>query len=374
MSAIIREPIATPVLVVERGILESNLREMADLAAARGVELWPHAKTHRMPALASLQLEHGAAGLCVAKLGEAEGFADAGARRILVAYPVVGHDKARRALALAERIDLTLGTDSLEGATALARVFADAGRRARVMLAVDTGLGREGVLPRDAPALAARLAGLDGLELVGLYTHEGSAYAAADPADLDRRARAAAESMVAVAERIRAAGIPLEHVSLGCSASARAVLDVPGVTQVRPGIYAVNDLGQIALGVATEATTAIRVVATVVSRAAADRGCLDAGSKALGADLLLASAYRDEFPGYGLVVGHPGWVIEKLSEEHGWLRWTSEDEPTPLPVGERVEIIPTHACVAFAALRRATVVEDGRAVGTWDALGPGSSE
>nr|MDQ2698425.1 hypothetical protein [Actinomycetota bacterium] len=77
--------------------------------------------------------------------------------------------------------------------------------------------------------------------------------------------------------------------------------------------------------------------------------------------------------GYGLLVGHRGWVIDKLSEEHGWLRWIGGGEPSPLPVGTRVEIVPNHACVVFSALRRASVVQGGAVVATWDGFGPGSS-
>lgn len=366
------DELATPVLVIDRRVLESNLDEVAALAADAGVELLPHAKTHRMADIGMLQLARGAQGLTVAKVGEAERFVDAGATRILVAYPLVGAGVAARLLALADRADLTVGVDSVVAAESLGRVFAAAGRSLPVLLAIDSGLGREGVDPAAASGVAAGIHAVDGVELVGIFTHEGSVYGSL-PADVEAASRAVAERMVALAGEIRADGIPLPIVSLGSSTSVRAVIGVPGVTQVRPGIYAVNDLGQVALRTATLETTAIRVHTTVVSRGGPDRGCLDAGSKALGADLLPASAIRTEYPGYGLILGHPGWTIDRLSEEHGWLRWTGDGEPTPLPVGTRVEVVPNHACVVFSALRRASVVLDGEVVDTWDGFGPGSS-
>ena len=365
---------STPALLIDLPTLKVNLDEMVAIARAEGVELFPHAKTHRMTELANLQLERGADGLCVAKLGEAEGFAAAGARRIFVAYPIVGEGKAERALALAATVDLTLGTDSVEAAASVGRVFARAGIRARLLLAIDSGLGREGVHPDAAPALAQSIAALDGVELVGIYTHEGTVYGAADASEVTARARSAGRTMVETAEAIRARGIPLPVVSVGSSASARAVAGVPGITQIRPGIYAVNDLGQIALGNADLASTAIRVVATVVSRPDARRACIDAGSKSLSADLLPASAHRGEYPGHGLLVNAPGWTIDRMSEEHGWLVWTGDREPTELRVGTVVEIVPNHACMAFAGLRRATVLEGGLVVDTWDGMGPGASE
>lgn len=366
--------IATPGLVIDRDILDHNLDEMAGIAAAAGVELFPHAKTHRMAEAGLRQIARGAHGLCVAKLGEAEAFAAAGIKRLFVANPIVGETSARRALTLARKVDLVLATDSVAGAKSIGDVFAKAGETARVMLAIDSGLGREGVPSDAAPDIAVAIAALPGIDLTGIYTHEGSTYAAKDAADLVRQAQAAGSLMVSTAEAIRARGIALPVVSLGASASARAVAQVKGVTQIRPGIYAFNDVGQIALGNATLATTAIRVMATVVSHPETGRACIDAGSKSLSTDLVPAVARRGDYPGMGLLVNAPGWVIERMSEEHGWLRWHGQGGPTPLPVGTRLEIVPNHVCMAFAMLRRASIVRDGAVIDRWEGFGPGSSE
>ncbi len=367
-------PVATPGLVLDLATLDHNLDEMAAIARSAKVELFPHAKTHRMAAVGVRQVERGADGLCVAKLGEAEAFASAGVRRLFVANPIVGKDKAERALALSRKVDLVLATDSEAAAASVGAVFAAAGATARMMLAIDYGLGREGVTADKAPDVAAAIHAVPGIELIGIYTHEGVTYGAKDLPDLAARARAAGEFMVGVAQSIRARGLPLPVVSLGASASAREVAHVEGVTQIRPGIYAFNDVGQIALGNATLDTTAVRVIATVVSHPDPDRACIDAGSKSLSTDLVPASAHRDEFPGMGLIVNAPGWVIEKMSEEHGWLRWHGEGAPVPLPIGMRLEIVPNHVCMAFAMLRRASVVERGKVVAHWDGFGPGASE
>ena len=374
MSSWLEAEAQTPALLLDRARLVRNLREMSEVARANRVELFPHAKTHRMVEFGRLQLTTGADGLCVAKLGEAEELAAAGVGRIFVAFPVVGAGKARRAAELAKLVDLTLGTDSVEGARDLGVSFSAAGRRARVMLAVDSGLGREGVAPADAPDLAEAIAGLDGVELVGIFTHEGTVYDAADRAELEASARRAGELMVRTAESIRARGIPVPTVSLGSSASARVVATVPGVTQIRPGIYAVNDRTQIVLGNADLESTAIRVVATVVSSFGGYRACIDAGSKALGSDLVMASAHRAKHPGFGHVVTAPGWVIGRVSEEHGWLHWAGDGSPSPLRVGSRLEIVPNHACMVFAALGKATVLEDEQTIAVWHGMGPGSSE
>ncbi|MBN9316828.1 MAG: alanine racemase [Devosia sp.] len=367
-------PVATPGLVIDLDVLDRNLDEMAAIARSAKVELFPHAKTHRMAEVGLRQIEHGADGLCVAKLGEAEAFAAAGVKRLFVANPIVGADKAKRALELSRTVDLMLATDSEAAAASIGATFVAAGTTARMMLAIDSGLGREGVTADKAPDVAAAIHAVPGVELVGIYTHEGTTYGAKDHPDLASRARAAGAFMVGVAETIRARGVPLPIVSLGASASAREVAHVPGVTQIRPGIYAFNDVGQIALGNASLDTTAIRVIATVVSHPEPERACIDAGSKSLSTDLVPASAHREDFPGMGLIVNAPGWVIERMSEEHGWLRWHGEGAPIPLPVGMRLEIVPNHVCMAFAMLRRASIVDHGRIVGHWDGFGPGASE
>lgn len=366
--------VATPGLALDLDILDRNLDEMAQIARSAGVELFPHAKTHRMAEIGRRQVARGADGLCVAKLGEAEAFAAAGIRRLFVANPIFGAEKAQRALALARRVDLVLATDSVAGAASLGETFAKAGEIARVMLAIDSGMGREGVPFSQAPDIAEAIHALSGIDLIGIYTHEGTTYGAKDTADLAQQARAAGLMMVGVAQAIRARGVRLPVVSLGASASARTVAHVPGVTQIRPGIYAFNDVGQIALGNATLETTAVRVMATVVSHPEAGRACIDAGSKSLSTDLVPAVARRDAFPGMGLIVNAPGWVIERMSEEHGWLRWHGAGAPPALLVGTRLEIVPNHVCMAFAMLRRASVVRDAAVIERWDGFGPGSSE
>ncbi|QIG49365.1 hypothetical protein G5V57_17525 [Nordella sp. HKS 07] len=106
----------------------------------------------------------------------------------------------------------------------------------------------------------------------------------------------------------------------------------------------------------------------------AGRASIDAGSKSLSTDLDPAMARRDAYPGMGLIVNGPGWVIERMSEEHGWLRWHGAGEPTALPVGMRLEIFPNHVCMVFAMLRRASIMRDGMVVERWDGFGPGASE
>ncbi|HND62765.1 MAG TPA: alanine racemase, partial [Opitutaceae bacterium] len=135
----------TPLVLVDLPRLEANLRGMQEACDRHGVELRPHIKTHKMVEVARRQLALGAKGLTCAKLGEAEAMLPAGPRSLFVAHSLVDPGQARRVAALAEQVDdFRVAVTSEVHAAALARVAAAAGRKLAVMLAIDTGLGREG--------------------------------------------------------------------------------------------------------------------------------------------------------------------------------------------------------------------------------------
>jgi D-serine deaminase-like pyridoxal phosphate-dependent protein len=365
--------VETPALVVDLDIFESNLVEMAAVAREAGVDLLPHTKTHRTPELAMMQLATGAAGLTAATVDEVEALVAAGAERVFLAYPLVGDAKIRRLLALPESARIAVATDSLEGARAIAARFAERGREAELFLIIDSGLHRVGVEPQDAPGLAVEIGRLDGLSLRGVMTHEGWVYGAEDDAALVAHADHAAKLMVETAAAITAVGPRIESVSLGASCSAREVATQPGVTEIRPGIYAFNDLGQVGLGLVDPSRCAARIEATVVSHPVPDRACIDAGSKVLSRDFPPGKRPRELYPGFGVLVGLPGWQIAIMSEEHGWLRWVGEGVPTPLEIGRRVQIIPNHVCTAFSSAGQSVGVRAGEVVGVWPILPRGGT-
>ncbi|MFF5205731.1 alanine racemase [Streptosporangium sp. NPDC000396] len=307
----------TPALVVDLDIVEANIAEMAAVAERHAVRLRPHAKAHKMPDLARLQLDAGAAGITCAKLGEAEVMADAGFDDILLAYPVVGPLKLDRLRALRERARVRVSLDSVEVAEGLSALGG-----IEVLVEVDTGLGRLGRPPGEPTARLVRdIARIPGIEVVGLLTHAGHSYRAADP-----RAAAVHEvsSLVETAGLCRDLG--LREISVGSTPTARHAAAVPGVTEIRPGAYVFNDGMTIRAGAATEDTVAARVVTTVVARPAPDRFVVDAGSKTLGA-------------GEGTAVaGRPDLTLAFLSDEHGV--WYGEGPQ----IGDRLELIPFHIC------------------------------
>jgi D-serine deaminase-like pyridoxal phosphate-dependent protein len=346
----------TPCVVVDLDVVERNVERMAARARAAGVRLRPHAKTHKVPELGRLQLAAGASGLSLAKTGEAEVFADAGFDDLFLAYPIVGAGKGRRLLALADRIRLAVGVDSVEGASSLGDVFHDAGRRLDVLLKVDCGYHRVGVPPETAAAAARRIAELPGITLRGVFTHGGHAYLATATADVEAIARSEGEILAAAADSLRREGLSVGEVSVGSTPTARVAMAVPGVTECRPGNYVYHDASQVSLGTCAVEDCAMTVVATVVSVPAAERAVLDCGSKTLSTDPL-----RPRPGGHGWILGRRS-RLDSLSEEHGVVRVEPGEE---FQVGERVRVLPNHACVVSNLHDRIVLVRGDRVEGEW---------
>jgi D-serine deaminase-like pyridoxal phosphate-dependent protein len=358
----------TPALLIDLDVLERNLAEMQAVADASGVRLRPHTKTHKCPEIARMQLGAGAAGVTVAKLGEAEVMADAGVDDVLIAYPLVGDAKLARLRALAERAHVRVTTDSVEVAEGLGRVGRDLGRDLPVLVEVDTGLHRVGLPPGEPTvALVRELARLDGIEVVGLLTHAGHAYRSRNAEELRATAEREGLDLVETAERCAAEGIALREISVGSTPTARVVAGIAGVTEIRPGTYAFNDVQQMRLGVASEATCAARVLTTVVAHPAEDRFVLDAGTKAFTSD----GGDGPPFPGRGVVVGRLELVLDFMNEEHAVGHRTGADD---VQIGDRLEVIPLHVCSAVNMFDEATGVRGGEVVRSLAIAGRGKMQ
>lgn len=345
----------TPCVLIDLDRLERNVARMADAARAAGVALRPHGKTHKLPEVARLQRAAGARGLTLAKVGEAEVFAEHGFDDIFLAYPIVGADKARRLLRLAERIRVAVGADSLEGARTLGDVFAAAGRRLEVLLKVDVGARRVGVPPERARDTAVRLAALPGLALRGVFTHAGQSYHCDAAEALRDVGLHEAEALCGAAAELRRAGLPCDVVSVGSTPTALHSMRA-GVTETRPGTYVYYDATQASLGACRLEDCALTVLATVVSVPAPERAVVDAGSKSLTSDPL-----RPQPGGHGWIAGRQSRV-QRLSEEHGVIETAAGEA---FRVGERVQIVPNHACPVSNLFDRVFAVRGERVEAVW---------
>lgn len=332
------EAVPTPFVFIDRAILERNIANMAGLAKANGVGLRPHTKTHKIAAIAKTQLQAGATGLTVAKLGEAQAFISAGIHAsYMVAQPFFGAEKTRWLMQLAETNELLACVDSVELAEAMGCVAAQQVKTIDTVLIVDTDYGRFGVNWRNAAKFAEQIAKLNGVRFRGIRSHDGRTYRAPTSEERKQAAYEEASWMAEVAEQIRQKGIPCELVSIGSTPAAYWVLQnrwTNGITEIRPGNYVFHDRMQISLGVAKPDDCALRIVASIVSIPEQGRALIDAGLKTLSGTLDRLSE------GYGLVLNRPDAQLERLWEECGLVRYDGE----PLSIGERLFIVPNHAC------------------------------
>lgn len=349
----------TPVAVIDLDVMEKNISNMADFANKQGVNLRPHIKTHKVNEITRMQLEAGAVGITCAKIGEAEVMADdAGAKDIFIANLIVGDDKIRRLLDLAERVKMSVGVDSIETSLPISDAAVKRGLKLPVLIKIDVGLKRLGVLPgKPAFELAKKINEMPGLELSGIYTHEGHVYGAANFEDVKQIALKAGNDMVQTAEMIRKAGIGIKTVSVGATPSARISCTVSGVTETRPGTYVFNDYYQIKLGVNEEKECALTILATVISVPDQDRAVIDAGTKSVFSDK------SSDFGAYGLVKGMPHITLIRAYEEHGVLR--IDPESAKPKVGDKIEVIPNHVCPAVNLFDELIVVKDENVVANW---------
>jgi D-serine deaminase-like pyridoxal phosphate-dependent protein len=347
----------TPSLLVDLDRLEANLDRMAQIARAADLQLRPHTKTHKTPEIARMQVERGAVGVTVAKIGEAEIMADAGLDDIFIAHQIVGPQKIERLLALAQRATVAVGVDSLDAAGPLSMAFAQQGLRLPVLIEVDVGLHRCGVSPEEAPDLARDINTLPGLHLAGLFTYPGHVYAARNDNEVAGVAAYECRIMAELAEHVSRIADVRGRISGGSTPTAAHYHPEWGLTEIRPGTYVFNDRTQLDRWSAQPANCALTVLATVVSAPAPGRAVLDAGSKALAADLAPTS------PGHGMLKEDNAALLVKLNEEHGFLDLSQADiRPR---IGDKVEVIPNHCCVVCNLFDEMVAVRGGEVVETW---------
>src|SRR5438034_5820822 len=205
----------TPALLWDLDVVRRNIAEMASVAAATGVRLRPHTKTHKSIEIARMQQAAGSRGITVAKLGEAEVMVDGGVDDVLIAFPIVGEAKLRRLRALLERATIRVSLDSMDVAEGLGRLGTERAVPVEVLVEVDVGLHRMG-RPAGAPTaeLVAEVAGVPGVEVVGLLTHAGHAYGAVSPGKLRALAEREGADLVETAELCERAGVPIREVSV----------------------------------------------------------------------------------------------------------------------------------------------------------------
>lgn len=330
------ETLDTPAVLIDLYLMEANISRLMEQLRPTGVKIRPHLKTVKSPALAHRLLAAGATGGCVAKLGEAAVMAEGGIEDLLLTTELAGSPKLARLVELLQRyprLKLRVVVDGLPGATALHNALVAANLQLDVLIDLNVGQNRCGILPgAPALALAHELAKLDTLRLIGVKGYEGHLQHLTDEAERAQRCREAMALLTGTAQQLREAGFNIEVVTTGGTGTAFICASYPGVTEVQPGSFIFMDAHyRAALGPASYAN-ALTVLATVISRPASNRAVVDAGLKSLSTDSGPAQPF--DLPG---VTYRPG------GDEHGILEWDeAASQDAPLAIGDRVALIPSH--------------------------------
>lgn len=368
----------TPSLIVDRRALLRNLRALMDSVHGYPVRVRAHAKSHKCPALAALQVQYGAVGICCQKVSEAQVFAEAGIPDILVSNEVVGKAKIERLLALSEKTRLTVCVDHIDNARALHEAFFQAGKVLNVLVEIDVGQGRCGIAP-GAPAveLVSAIHQMPGLSFQGLQAYHGTAQHLRLPSE--RRA-AIAQACAQVKETV--AGLSVRGFACPTIAGAGTgsfLLEAASglYNEIQPGSYVFMDAdyqrnqtaepeqatgaGQQdphaaqrdALPTTTAFENSLFVWAGVMSRPTADRAVVDAGLKSFSVD-----------SGLPQVVGLPGADYVKASDEHGVLRLAPQAQHA-LGLGDKLRIVPGHCDPTVNLYDQLFVIEEDIVVDVW---------
>jgi D-serine deaminase-like pyridoxal phosphate-dependent protein len=278
--------VETPALVVDLDALEANISTMRRGIIGRGKQWRPHAKGHKSPVIAQRQLAAGAIGVTVAKTSEAEVFAEAGVRDILIANCVVGESKMQRVARLCRIAAPIVCCDHFVQAEALSRSCASAGVCCRVLIDVNLGLNRTGVRPgSDARDLARAISRLDGVELAGVMGYEGHLLTISDPGEKRDRIHAALGMLRDVRDQLLTDGLPCPIVSAGGTGSFEIAAECAGVTEIQAGGGIFGDPFYTEACSVAGLTPALALLASVVSRPKLERAVLDCGRKSLSPEV-----------------------------------------------------------------------------------------
>jgi D-serine deaminase-like pyridoxal phosphate-dependent protein len=348
VSGLSKFTLDTPALLVDLDVMERNVATIASICRANRVSWRPHVKGQKTVEIVRKELAAGAIGITCAKLGEAEVFAAAGIRDILIANQVLGLEKMRRLVALAGNAEVIVAIDDAAHAAQLAAAFRGTGGKVGVVVEVDIGMHRAGVAPGQAVVeLARRVADEPDLAFRGVMGWESHAVTIAAP---DEKARVVAEAirlLTTSAEECRKAGLAVDVVSCGGTGTLPYCAEQPGVTEIQAGggIFSDNHYRQ---HYHIDFPCALTVLATVTSRPTPTRIILDAGKKSMSSDAATPS-----------VIGSPKVREIRLSAEHATIELEQASE---LPrIGDRLELTvgysdtTVHLHDEIVAIRRGAV-------------------
>ena len=316
----------TPSVIIDLDIVKRNIEKYQTYCNEKGIKLRPHIKTHKIPEFAKMQLRQGAVGITCQKLSEVEAIISEGEiQDVLVTYNIIGDKKLSKLKDLSFKIDISVVTDNHLCCKGLSDTFLNQSQPLPVLVECDTGAGRCGVSdPIKVCELANFIDQSPGLSFCGLMTYPPVGKVSEVHTFLEKSKKLIEDS-----------GLQVRTISSGGSPDMWVAHKNPVVTEYRVGTYIYNDRSLKERGVCRWNDCAMTVLATVISTPTDKRAVIDAGSKVLTSDLFGLN-------GYGAILGRSDLKITELYEEHGLI---FSDEATGLSVGEKIRVVPNHACV-----------------------------
>ena len=368
----------TPAALVDTARMQRNILRMQQRMNGLGVAFRPHVKTTKCIAIAQAQIAAGARGITVSTLKEAEQFFAAGVSDILYAVGMVAPKLKQAAALIAQGCALKIIADSADSACAIVDYSRQHAVPFEVWIEIDSDGHRSGVQAQGDDLIAIGQVLHQGVRttLGGVMTHAGSSYDLNTPEALEAMAEQERSLCVQAAQRLRAAGLPCPHVSVGSTPTALSARQLDGVTEVRAGVYVFFDLVMANVGVCALEDLALSVLTTVIGHQR-DKGwaIVDAGWMAMSRDRGTQKQQHDY--GYGQLCdasGQPieGYTLTSANQEHGIVSRSGaadQDIAQHFPVGTQLRVLPNHACATgaqFPEYHAISQKESGQEVGpTW---------
>ena len=325
----------TPALIIDLDAFEYNLRRLPESLIGKPVRVRPHAKTHKCPVIALMQIELGAVGLCCQKVSEAETLVYGGVKDVLVSNEIIGAQKLERLAALAKLAKIGVCVDDAQNVRDLAAVAARVNVKLDVYVEIDVGTFRCGVSPGEAAVILAKeISSSRHLRFAGLHAYHGAAQHQRNHAARRASIHAACEHAIETRQALQSARFDCPIITGAGTGTYLFEATSQVYNELQPGSYIFMDAdygrnnGEDGAPV-SDFRQSLFVWTTVMSRPAPDRAVVDAGLKALSVD-----------SGMPLVAELRGVEYSRASDEHGVL--LIKDGEEKLALGTKIRLTPGH--------------------------------
>ncbi len=358
MDASWKENVSTPALIIYYEAMKKNIETMATFAKQNNVKLRPHVKTHKCPNIAHLQLKEGSSGICVHRVGEAEVFSQAGFNDILISNEVVDLSQIKRLIDLNKWNKVRVCVDSEKNVKDLSEIALKANLKLEVLIDLNVGMGRVGVLPGESTLkLAEFIRKASGLKLVGLQAYEGHLTPMTNYEQRKIQTEECMKKVIDTKELLNKNGFSIDYITASGSGTYMFSAKCKGITEIQPGTYVFSD--DHLRKVVPDFEIAATVLGTISNHTDKKEYTIDTGSKAMP-------------PGDGKPVfkNFPKFRVNIITEEHLQFKVIGDES---FEIGQKLELIPAHICITVNEYDFFTVVKNNEIVGKWPILARGKN-